>query len=166
MEKNSRLTKLMPAWLPGEQSEEGIKIDERLAMKGWPEKGLLQEGRVKESWKAKNYQFFILECYPCIYFMGVMCFERNESLFRVAEAVEKEINNRLINKAPCLGLALRTVVLQKKEYMAFLFNISNKRESVFCTRKENKDTEKELEKVIEEFEKAKEKILKDRKGDK
>ena len=161
MERYGKLKKSIPAWYPGESSQEGIRKGERLAIEGWRLKGQLLEGKVTESWKKEGDQFFISNHNPRFAFMGAVCSEKKELFFMIARVAKEKIDHSLINELPRFGSSIKTVIIGEEKYITFLHNLHDAKNNILCTRKESRGVEERLTEEIREFKKTKEKIRKE-----
>lgn len=116
----------------------------------------LAKGEVYESWSKEGVQFFII-ILSGNYFMGFdLGLFSNDGLSLIADEVEKEINYRYFLEFPAPGLTVKRIIMIKdkeEEHLFFAFNLSLLKNSNFCNRGQNSETEKKLDEALEEFKK-------------
>lgn len=144
-----------------------MEIGEILEVEGWPvgpnlDKVKVWSGEVKKVWQKKNHQFFNLEhCQYKFKFKGVVCSEKYELFYLIANTVKDWINNSFISVYPCHKLNIAYLNINGEKHIAFLCSVSDRLKNPLPTLDGMKSNEGILEKAIERFDNQKETIKKE-----
>jgi len=139
---------MFSAWSGNEKCNDGLECGKELIIKDFFTTPL--RGKIGESWKIKDRQFFTVFCGDYV-FEGVILCEAGKFSQEMKMGLDRGLGFIICSKVPCS----KEVIIDGKDYAALLYSLSGRRKNAFYTRRENKPAEDALVEGIRIFENLK-----------